>query len=113
MPAKRGLELRMRKKVTSGIMGLTRPRFGKRSGRLAWGGGGEGLLDLDKLFSQLTQPRFGKRNSENGGAQDLWRCMRALLDVLILIKFILLEMKTLENGRYASTLNKIGMLTMI
>ena len=33
MPAKRGLEVR--KKVTSGIMGLTRPRFGKRSGD--WG----------------------------------------------------------------------------
>ena len=108
----------MRKKVTSGIMGLTRPRFGKRSGRSGrpgrevWGGG-EGLVDLDKLFSQLTQPRFGKRNSENGAAEDLWRCMRPGLDGLILIKFILLEMKTLENGRNALTLNKIGMLTMI
>ena len=76
-------------------------------------GGGEGLVELDKLFSQLTQPRFGKRNSENGAAEDLWRCMRSWLDDLSLIKFILLEMKTLENGRNALTLNKIGMLTMI
>ena len=113
VPAKRGLEMRMRKKVTSGIMGLTRPRFGKRSGRSGRLGGGEGLVDLDKLFSQLTQPRFGKRNSENGAAGDLWRCMRSWLDDLSLIKFILLEMKTLENGRNALTLNKIGMLTMI
>ena len=109
MPDKRGLEVKMRKKMTSGIMGLTRPRFGKRSGRSPWRGGA-GLVDLDKLFSQLTQPRFGKRNSEDG---DLWRCMRSWLDVLILIKFILIEMKTLENDKNASTLKKIGMLTMI
>ena len=73
MPAKRGLEMWMRKKMTSGIMGLTRPRFGKRSGRSwkSWRkvlrGGRVREINIDKLFSQLTQPRFGKRNS----AEDL------------------------------------------
>merc|ERR1712062_877608 len=62
VPAKRGLELRMRKKMTSGIMGLTRPRFGKRPGRPVLGREGGPMVQLDKLFSQLTQPRFGKRN---------------------------------------------------
>ena len=75
--------------MTSGIMGLTRPRFGKRSGRpgrpVLRGEGGT-MVQLDKLFSQLTQPRFGKRNSENGADEDLWRCMRSWLEVLILIK---------------------------
>ena len=85
MPAKRGLEMWMRKKMTSGIMGLTRPRFGKRSGRYltSWrkvlGGGSRGQIKLEKIFSKLTQPRFGKRNP----AEDLWRCMRSLLEVLI------------------------------
>ena len=80
MPAKRGLEMWMRKKMTSGIMGLTRPRFGKRSGRSlrSWrevlGGGGGGQIRLDKIFSKLTKPRFGKRNPSD----DLWRCMISL-----------------------------------
>ena len=90
VPAKRGLEVRMRKKMTSGIMGLTRPRFGKRSGRPVSGGGEGGprpQVQLDKLFSQLTQPRFGKRNSENGADGLLWKCMSSWLELLVLIKF--------------------------
>ena len=85
VPAKRGLEMWMRKKMTSGIMGLTRPRFGKRSGRPGrpvLGREGGPMVQLDKLFSQLTQPRFGKRNSENGADEYLWRCMRSWLEVL-------------------------------
>ena len=85
VPAKRGLEVRMRKKMTSGIMGLTRPRFGKRSGRPEKGPRPQ--VELDKLFSQLTQPRFGKRNSENGADGLLWKCMRSWLELLVLIKF--------------------------
>ena len=73
--------------MTSGIMGLTRPRFGKRSGR-SWElwrevlrRGRVGQINIDKLFSQLTQPRFGKRNP--------WRCMWIMVGrSYILIKLL-------------------------
>ena len=47
MPKKRSDEHSLRKKMTSGILALTRPRFGKRS---------------KSDFTSLTRPRFGKRS---------------------------------------------------
>jgi len=48
LPKKRSAEHPLRKKMTSGILALTRPRFGKRS--------------RTSDFVSLTRPRFGKRS---------------------------------------------------
>ena len=83
VPHKRSQEQRLRKKMTNGIVGLTRPRFGKRSFN------GEAEISTEifnplaksisaylarmnypikrsktsaKDFSSLTRPRFGKRS---------------------------------------------------
>ena len=53
IPQKRSQEQRLRKKMTNGIVGLTRPRFGKRSSSQ--------IPESAKNFSNLKRPRFGKR----------------------------------------------------
>ena len=80
VPQKRSQEQRLRKKMTNGIVGLTRPRFGKRSpspspadiGRyISAYLANNGLFGAYKRsknkssakdFSNLTRPRFGKRS---------------------------------------------------
>ena len=81
VPQKRSQEQRLRKKMTNGIVGLTRPRFGKRSsspipadiGRYisTYLANNPGMFEVPKRskskasakdFSNLTRPRFGKRS---------------------------------------------------
>ena len=80
-PQKRSQEQRLRKKMTNGIVGLTRPRFGKRSPSpipadiaryiSAYLANNPGMFEVPKRskskssakdFSNLTRPRFGKRS---------------------------------------------------
>ena len=81
VPLKRSKEQRLRKKMTNGIVWLTRPRFGKRSTRpiptdveryiSAYLANNVGMLEVPKRsknkssakdFSNLTRPRYGKRS---------------------------------------------------